>query len=98
MDLLRGTVIVVLVAGLWYLLAAIRDPAYIWTFLWDHNVARYFTTEPGVKHPEPVYYFLPVLTGGYLPWSLFLPSLSMTSGCAARSRIVRRPCSCLFGP
>ena len=75
MDLLRGTVIVVLVAGLWYLLAAIRDPAYIWTFLWDHNVARYFTTEPGVKHPEPVYYFLPVLTGGYLPWSLFLPSL-----------------------
>ena len=73
MDLLRGMIIVVLVAGPWYLLAAIRDPEYIWAFLWNHNVARYFIITAGVKHPEPIYYFLPVLTLGYLPWSLFLP-------------------------
>jgi 4-amino-4-deoxy-L-arabinose transferase-like glycosyltransferase len=73
MDLLRGMVIVIVVAGPWYFLAAIRDPEYIWAFFWHHNIARYFTTEPGVKHPGPIYYFLPVLAVGYLPWSLFLP-------------------------
>lgn len=75
MNLLSGMIIVALVAGSWYLLAAIRDPEYIWTFLWDHNGARYFITEPGAKHPEPVYYFLPSLMQGYLPWSLFLPAV-----------------------
>jgi len=73
MDWLRGALIVAVVSGPWYLVAAIRDPQYIWTFLWDHNVARYFITEHGVKHPEPVYFFLPILIGGFLPWTLFLP-------------------------
>lgn len=75
MRLDHGLVVLMLVSGPWYLLAALRDPQYIWTFLWDHNVARYFVTEPGIKHPQPVYYFLPILIGGFLPWSLFLPPM-----------------------
>jgi hypothetical protein len=74
-HLMRGMVIVTVVAGSWYLVAAVYDPEYIWTFLWDHNVVRYFIAEKGENHPRPLYYFLPLLMGGYLPWSLWLPPI-----------------------
>lgn len=76
MHLLQGMGILVLVAGSWYLLAAYRDPEYIKTFLWDQNVMRYFITEPGIKHPEPIYYLFLVLLGGFLPWIFLLPPVS----------------------
>lgn len=73
MRLFQGMVIVVLVAGPWYLLAAFLDPEYIWAFLWDHNIVRFFTVESGVQHPEPIYFLFLVLMAGFLPWSIFLP-------------------------
>ncbi len=73
MRLLQGAGVLLLVSGPWYLMAAARDPVYIRTFLWDHNVLRFFTLEKGINHPEPVYFFVPVLIGGFLPWSFFLP-------------------------
>ena len=72
-HLLRGMVVILLVSGSWYLWAGLRDPEFITTFLWNHNVLRFFTIQQGIDHSEPVYYFLPVLMGGFLPWSLFLP-------------------------
>lgn len=76
MRLLEGTGVVLLISGPWYLMAALRDPHYIWTFLWDHNVLRFFALEKGINHPEPVYFFIPVLLGGFLPWSLLLPPIA----------------------
>lgn len=75
MQLLRGIGVVVLVSGPWYLLAALRDPEYIKTFLWSHNVLRFFTSQQGIDHPEPIYYLFLVLGGGFLPWVFFLPPL-----------------------
>ncbi|MBI2999074.1 MAG: glycosyltransferase family 39 protein [Deltaproteobacteria bacterium] len=75
LRLLSGMVIFLLVSGSWYLWAAVQHPEYIWTFLWDHNVVRFFTTEGGIKHSEPVYFLVLVLIGGFLPWSLFLPAV-----------------------
>lgn len=73
MRLPEGAGVALLVSGPWYLMAALRDPEYIRTFLWDHNVLRFFTLEKGINHAEPVYFFILVLIGGFLPWSLFLP-------------------------
>lgn len=75
MRWLKGLGLILLIAGPWYLLAAFKDPIYMKTFLWDHNVVRFFATESGIKHPEPIYFFFPVLLGGFLPWSLFLPAV-----------------------
>jgi 4-amino-4-deoxy-L-arabinose transferase-like glycosyltransferase len=72
-HLLRGIVVMLLVAGPWYLWAGLRDPEFITTFLWDHNIQRFFTSQQGIDHSEPVYYFLPVLLAGFLPWTFFLP-------------------------
>ncbi len=73
MKLIRGMVIMLLVAGPLYIWAGLQNPEYIKTFLWDHNILRFFTSQRGVFHPQPVYYFIPVLIIGFLPWSFFLP-------------------------
>jgi 4-amino-4-deoxy-L-arabinose transferase-like glycosyltransferase len=75
MRLRQGAAIILVVAGPWYLLAAARDPEYIWTFLWKHNFLRFVVSQPGIDHPEPLYYLLVILLGGYLPWILFLPAI-----------------------
>jgi 4-amino-4-deoxy-L-arabinose transferase-like glycosyltransferase len=75
MRLLWGLTLVVLVAGPWYFWAAYHDPEYIRTFLWDHNILRFFTSTPGIGRLQPVYYFVPILLAGFLPWSFFLPAV-----------------------
>ena len=62
-----------LVSAPWYLLAALNDPEYVKAFLWNHNILRFFTSQPGIDHSEPIYYLFLILMGGFLPWSLFLP-------------------------
>ena len=75
MNLVRGLGLIVFISGPWYLVAALRDPEYIKTFLWNHNVLRFFALEKGVNHPEPIYFFIPILLAGFLPWSFFLPPI-----------------------
>ncbi|MGH7773441.1 MAG: ArnT family glycosyltransferase [Candidatus Binatia bacterium] len=73
MRLLPGLGMVVLIFGSWCLLTALRDPEYVKTFLWNHNILRFFILQRGIGHPEPIYHFFPVLMVGFLPWSFFLP-------------------------
>src|SRR3989338_3287158 len=75
MNLVRGLGLIIFISGPWYLAAALRDPEYIKTFLWNHNVLRFFALEKGINHPEPIYFFIPVLLAGFLPWSFFLPPI-----------------------
>lgn len=75
MRLLEGVGLVALISGPWYLIANHLDPEYMRRFLWDHNVLRFFTLEKGIHHPEPVYFFIPILLAGFLPWSVFLPAI-----------------------
>ena len=75
MRLLEGMGLVAFISGPWYLIATLRDPEYIRTFLWNHNVLRFFTLEKGIHHPEPIYFFIPALLAGFLPWSVFLPPI-----------------------
>jgi len=75
MRLPQGIAVALLASGPWYLLAALRDPDYIKTFLWKHNVLRFFVSQQGIDHPEPAYFLLLVLAGGFLPWIIFLPAV-----------------------
>jgi len=75
MNLVWGLGLIIFISGPWYLVAALRDPEYIKTFFWNHNVLRFFALEKGINHPEPIYFFIPVLLAGFLPWSFFLPPI-----------------------
>jgi 4-amino-4-deoxy-L-arabinose transferase-like glycosyltransferase len=66
-----GTLIVLAVAAPWYILISIKDPDYASYFFLKQNFGSFFSAE--ARHPEPIYYYIPVLLGGMFPWSALLP-------------------------
>ena len=73
-----------LVVGLPWFLAMIHlhGKLFIDGFLEANNVTRYLQAEH--KETSPVWFFLPVLLGGFFPWSLALPGtliLTWRQGC-----------------
>lgn len=72
-DLLRlkGLLLYACITLPWFIAIALREKEFLWFFFVDQHVLRFLTT----KHNRggPPYYFIPVLLGGMLPWSLFIP-------------------------
>lgn len=58
-------------AAPWYIAVTIRRPEFFRYFFWDHNFGRFLS---GSDHPEPFFFYAPVLIVGTLPWSLLLAS------------------------
>jgi 4-amino-4-deoxy-L-arabinose transferase-like glycosyltransferase len=54
----------------WYLFCAMRNPEFVGTFLFLHNIERYRT--PVFHHEQPFWFFGPVLLLGLLPWTVLL--------------------------
>jgi len=50
----------------WYIFCAMRNPDFLRVFIWQHNFERYLT--PVFQHPQPFWFFGPVLFLGILPW------------------------------
>ncbi len=73
-----GLLIFLAVASPWYILMDIRNPDYTDYFLWQQNFGN-FLSEAKSRHPEPFYYYIPVLLGGFWPWSFFLPAALISS-------------------
>lgn len=71
----------------WYAAVGVRDPQFLSEFFWTHNVLRFAAP---LDHPGPVWYYLPGLLLGMLPWTLLLPPalklLGRRSGAAAERR------------
>lgn len=70
-----GFVAVVLaVAGPWYAAAVVRDAEAAGEFFWLHNLQRYLSP---FDHAEPIWFFVPILLLGTLPWSLLAVPLTV---------------------
>ena len=54
----------------WYVLCAIRNPAFLRVFILQHNFERYVT--PMFHHPQPFWFFFPITLLAILPWTAFL--------------------------
>jgi len=76
-----GVLIFLAVSAPWYILISLNDPEYLNYFFIKQNFGNFFSKE--VRHPEPIYYYIPVLMGGMFPWSTFLP-LALFRGFRAR--------------
>jgi len=66
-----GILIFLVVASPWYILISLKDPEYFNLFFIKQNLGNFFSAD--VRHPEPIYFYIPVLVGGMFPWSMFLP-------------------------
>jgi dolichol-phosphate mannosyltransferase len=85
-----------IVAGIatpWFLLVAAASPGFNREFLWTHNLQRFFAP---LDHEEPVWYFLPGLLLGMMPWTLLLPTLLKGTFRPTGIRASRRPAALGF--
>ena len=59
-----------IVALPWYIVCARRNPDFLRIFIFQHNFERYLT--PAFHHPQPFWFFGPVILVALLPWTVFL--------------------------
>lgn len=66
-----GSLLVVIVAGAWYIPVTV---AHGWPFIEEFFIAHHFQrfTSNRFRHPGPVYYYVPIVLAGLLPWSPWL--------------------------
>jgi dolichol-phosphate mannosyltransferase len=62
-----------MVALPWYAAIVYREPRFVVSFFWTHNVVRFL--QP-FDHEEPFWFYAPWLALGLLPWALLLPGLA----------------------
>jgi 4-amino-4-deoxy-L-arabinose transferase len=62
----------ILVVLPWSIMIHRREPDFWHYFVWTEHVNRFLRPEHG-QHPFPVWFFIPVLLGGALPWTFLLP-------------------------
>jgi 4-amino-4-deoxy-L-arabinose transferase-like glycosyltransferase len=70
---LRGMAIALLIGLSWFILLAVLDPPlfeYFWRF---ELLDRFASTKHG--RSKPFWFFAPVLIGGLLPWTFWIPGL-----------------------
>jgi 4-amino-4-deoxy-L-arabinose transferase-like glycosyltransferase len=63
----------VAIAAPWYVAVCLRDPAFAGYFFWKHNVVRFVAP---FDHARPMWFYLPGLLLGLMPWTLLLPGLA----------------------
>ena len=81
MRIFSGTCLFLLVCAPWFILVSLKNPEFFQFFFIHEHVERFLTKVHG--RYEPPWYFIPVLLGGMLPWSFFLPG-AVTSAWAKR--------------
>ena len=50
----------------WYILCALRNPAFFHVFIIEHNFQRYIT--PEFQHLQPLWYYFPIFLLAIVPW------------------------------
>jgi len=77
-----GLVLFVVIALPWFVLVSRRNPEFVDFFVIKQHFDRFVRPD---EHREPLWFFVPIVFGGMLPWSLFaLPASRMTG------RFIRR--------
>ena len=85
--------VVAAVAGPWYAAISVAEPDFAVSFFWKHNVVRFVAP---FDHAEPVWFHLPPLLLGMLPWSLLLPGFLVFLARRSRRSAARRPAALGF--
>jgi 4-amino-4-deoxy-L-arabinose transferase-like glycosyltransferase len=74
----------VLLAAPWFVLVSVRNPEFAQFFFIFEHFQRYLSSAGFDRH-QPIWFFLPVLALGVLPWTTLLPGALSDAWRAARS-------------
>jgi dolichol-phosphate mannosyltransferase len=81
------------VAAPWYVAVMVHEPEFAAYFFWKHNVVRFLTP---FDHAKPVWFHLPGLLLGMLPWTLLLPGMARFLARRSARTAARRPAALGF--
>ena len=76
-------VALLLLAAPWFVLVSVRNPEFAQFFFIFQHFERYLSREQFDRY-QPVWFFLPVLALGFLPWTTLLPQAVRSGWQAAR--------------
>jgi 4-amino-4-deoxy-L-arabinose transferase-like glycosyltransferase len=71
MHLILGIFIIAAIAGPWFVLVQRANPEFLHFFFVTQQVTR-FLSAAEFNNPTPIWFYLPVVFAGFLPWSGFL--------------------------
>lgn len=79
-QLVSGIVILLVVAGPWYLAMHLEHPDFIRYFIVEQHLGNIGgdAVNGTPRHEEPFYFYVPILLGGLFPWTFFLPAALFT--------------------
>lgn len=70
-ELLKGFILFLLIVLPWYIAVHIQtDGAFTKEFFLSHNIDRFTKVHSG--HDAPIWYYIPVVAIGFIPWIFFL--------------------------
>lgn len=64
--------IAILVSLPWAVMIHLREPDFWHYFFWNEHIRRFMSDRP--QHPYPLWFFIPIILGGALPWTALLPA------------------------
>jgi 4-amino-4-deoxy-L-arabinose transferase-like glycosyltransferase len=77
LRLFSGAILFLAITAPWFVLVAQRNPEFLEFFFIHEHLQRF--TEDAHSRTGPIYYFVPLLLIGLLPWALQLPGALMQS-------------------
>lgn len=61
-----------LIAAPWHVLVSLKNPEFAYKYFIVEHFMRY-TTDVHLRY-KPIWFFIPILIAGFLPWTAFIPS------------------------
>ncbi len=80
--LVSGTLLFLLICAPWFILVSQRNPQFLEFFFIHEHLQRF--TQDDHSRTGPIYYFLPLLIIGFLPWILQIPGAILKAWSARR--------------
>jgi 4-amino-4-deoxy-L-arabinose transferase-like glycosyltransferase len=70
-HVLPGLIVTAAIAAPWFIAITIREPGFFDFYFIGEHFRRFF--DNSYSHDQPIYYYVPIIIGGLLPWTLVVP-------------------------
>jgi 4-amino-4-deoxy-L-arabinose transferase-like glycosyltransferase len=66
-----GLIVTAAIAAPWFVAVTLLEPGFFDFYFIGEHFRRFF--DANYSHDQPIYYYFPIIIGGFLPWTLAVP-------------------------